>query len=123
MSASAPRVSKRLRASPEDKEEVDDAFAAMSAANTRACRADHMRSYYARGEQPNAPIRRLLSTNTAWVRETLEKRGALEAAYKLADVLILTWLSALVCQQVSTQVMLLLAFCRLPPWLCIHYTC
>ena len=80
-------------------------------------------AYDARGKQTNAPIQRLLSTNTAWLRETLEKRGALEAAYKLADVLILTWLNALVCQQVSTQVMLLLAFFRLPPCLCIHCTC
>ena len=103
--------------------EADAAFDAMSAANTRASQADFMRSYVLRGKQTNAPISRLLSKNTVWLRETLEKRGALEAAYKLADVLILTWLNALVCQQVSTQVMLLLAFCRLPPWLCIHCTC
>ena len=95
----------------------------MSAANTRASRADYMRSYNARGKQTDSPIDKLQTVNTAWLRETLEKRGALEAAYKLADVLILTWLNALVCQQVSTQVTLLLAFCRLPPCLCIHCTC
>ena len=103
MSADGPRVSKRLRASPEDMAEATEAFDSMSAANTRASRADYMRSYDVHSRnQTNAPIQRLLSTNTAWLRETLEKRGALEAAYKLADVLILTWLKALVCQQVSS---------------------
>ena len=82
--------------------EATEAFDSMSAANTRASGADQMRSYRARGKQNDVPIVRLDSWNTEWLRETLKTRGALESAYKLANVFILTWLKALVCQQVSS---------------------